>query len=244
MAAPIVLVHGGWLGGWAWDAVAPMLAINGLVVHAPTLIGLGERAAEGTASTNVSDHVDDLLPFIESLGEPITLLGHSYSGAVVTIVADRRPDLIGNLIVLDGFVPKHGERIVDQVDAADAALTARLQAADVGYRPPPDPSRWNITDPGVIEHMRKRLTPQPGGTSLEVLELHGRYEGPATYVSMLKNQKQHFVRTADRLSATPGWTVLEYAGGHLDMLVEPERLADFLSAATRPPHNCAGSTTP
>lgn len=244
MTAPIVLVHGGWLGGWAWDAVAPLLAANGLVVHTPTLIGLGERAAEGTASTNVSDHVDDLLLFVESLGEPVTLLGHSYSGAVVTVLADRRPDLIANLVVLDGFVPRHGERIVDQVDAADAALTARLEAADVGYRPPPDPSRWNVTDPRVVEHMRERLTPQPGGTSLEVLELHGRYEGPATYVSMVKNQKQHFARTADRLRTTPGWSVLEYAGGHLDMLVEPERLADFLGAATWLRVDCEGSAAP
>lgn len=233
MTAPVVLVHGGWLGGWVWDAVVPLLAADGLSVQAPTLIGLGERSEEGTAATNVTDHVNDLLRFVELLGVPVTLVGHSYSGAVVTVLADRRPDLVENLVVLDGFVPQHGERIVDQVDAADAALTAQLQAADIGYRPPPDPSRWDITDLAVIEHMRQRLTPQPGGTSIEVLELDGRYKGPATYVSMVQNQKQHFVQTADRLRATPGWNLLDYEGGHLDMLVEPERLARFLGTVTR-----------
>ena len=229
MTAPVVLVHGGWLGGWAWDAVLPALTADGLDVYAPTLVGLGDRADDGTAATNVSDHVDDLLGVVESLGEPVTLLGHSYSGAVVTVLADRRPELVSHLVVLDGFVPQDGQRIVDQVDASDAALTAELHSAGVDYRPPPDPRRWDVTDAAVIETLRRRLTPQPGGTSIEVLHLSGRYTGPATYVSMVENQKQHFARTADRLRSTPGWTVLDYEGAHLDMLVEPERLADFLS---------------
>jgi pimeloyl-ACP methyl ester carboxylesterase len=35
-----VLVHGGWQGGWAWDAVAARLRAHGHEVLAPTLRGL------------------------------------------------------------------------------------------------------------------------------------------------------------------------------------------------------------
>ena len=44
----IVLVHGGWVGGWVWDGVADELRRMGHEVIAPTLRGLedGDVAAQ------------------------------------------------------------------------------------------------------------------------------------------------------------------------------------------------------
>ena len=42
---PIILVHGAWHGGWVWQRLRPLLEAHGHRVAAPTLTGLGDRAA-------------------------------------------------------------------------------------------------------------------------------------------------------------------------------------------------------
>ncbi len=38
----VVLVHGGWSGGWCWDKVVPLLEEAGHQVEAPNLPGHGD----------------------------------------------------------------------------------------------------------------------------------------------------------------------------------------------------------
>ena len=45
-SAPIVLVPGFWLGGWAWDEVAAALRADGHTVTAVTLPGLESADAD------------------------------------------------------------------------------------------------------------------------------------------------------------------------------------------------------
>jgi hypothetical protein len=40
----VLLVHGGWHGGWCWRRVAPLLLAGGHDVHCPTLTGTGGEA--------------------------------------------------------------------------------------------------------------------------------------------------------------------------------------------------------
>lgn len=51
MVAEYVLIHGAWHGGWCWERVSPLLVAEGQRVHAPTLVGLGDRSAEATRDT-------------------------------------------------------------------------------------------------------------------------------------------------------------------------------------------------
>ncbi|MGH1493791.1 MAG: alpha/beta fold hydrolase [Acidimicrobiales bacterium] len=226
---PVVLIHGGWMGGWAWDALTPHLVAAGHDVHTPTLVGLGDRQAEGGPATTIIDQVDDLALWLKRFERPVTLLGHSYSGMVATMLADRLPEMVARLVILDGFVPLDGEGIADLVDPSEAKETAKAVAAH-GQRPPPDPARWGVSDPATTNMLRARLTPHPGGTTAERVRLSGRYAGPKDYISMTQDQKQHFVRTADRLRDDNSWALHEYDGGHLDMIIAPEHLAQTLVA--------------
>ena len=70
----IVLVHGAFHGGWCWEPLLPELAarrVDAVTVDLP-LTSLDEDAAAVTA---VLDAVDG----------PVTLLGHSYGGAPITV---------------------------------------------------------------------------------------------------------------------------------------------------------------
>src|SRR3954470_23644370 len=97
-----VLVHGGRHGGWCWKKLVPFLRAAGHEVFTPTLTGLGERKHLASPGVNLETHIQDVLGVIEYEGlRDIVLVGHSYSGMVVTGVADTVPDLIARLVYLD-----------------------------------------------------------------------------------------------------------------------------------------------
>ena len=105
----VMLVHGGWHGAWVWARLAPLLAEQGHRVHTPTLTGLGERISEFTPVVGLQTHVDDILNALHALEPgPVTLVGHSYGGSIITAVADRVPDRVAALVYLDAVIPTDG----------------------------------------------------------------------------------------------------------------------------------------
>lgn len=104
-----VLVHGAWLGGWAWKHVTPRLRMAGHEVFAPTLTGLGERVHLAHPGVGLETHIQDVVNVLvfEDL-QQVTLVGHSYGGIVITSVADRTPERLAQLVYLDAFVPEDG----------------------------------------------------------------------------------------------------------------------------------------
>lgn len=108
-----VLVHGAWGGGWAFRTVDSMLTAAGHRVYRPTLTGLGERVHLGTPDVGLGTHVTDIVNVLlfENLRDVI-LVGHSYGGMVVTGVADRAPDRIRHLVLIDALVPEDGESLL------------------------------------------------------------------------------------------------------------------------------------
>src|SRR5689334_14205709 len=59
--ATIVLVHGGWTGGWNWRDVERRLRSAGHEVYTPTLTGLGERVHLATPEVGLDTHVTDIV---------------------------------------------------------------------------------------------------------------------------------------------------------------------------------------
>ena len=63
--APIILVPGFWLGGWAWDEVAGLLRDDGFDVTALTLPGMESKDAD-RSKVGFADHVDAIVKAIEA----------------------------------------------------------------------------------------------------------------------------------------------------------------------------------
>jgi pimeloyl-ACP methyl ester carboxylesterase len=112
--AAVVLVHGAWGCGWAWKRVATLLRAQGLDVFTPTLTGLGERVHLASPDVNLETHIQDILNVLlyEDL-EKVVLVGHSYSGMVITGVLDRVPERLAHVVYLDAEVPGDGESEFD-----------------------------------------------------------------------------------------------------------------------------------
>ena len=113
-APSVVLVHGGFHGGWCWRRVAEPLRALGWRVYTPTLTGLADRAHLLTPKVGLETHVQDILGLIEAEElDDIVLCGHSAAGAVITVVADRVPARIAGLLYLDASLPVAGQSMLD-----------------------------------------------------------------------------------------------------------------------------------
>ena len=156
-AAPIVLVPGFWLGGWAWDDVAAILRADGHDVTAVTLPGL-ESADDDRSKVTLADHVDAVVAAVESKDAPVVLAVHSGAGAPGYAVTDRIPDRIAHMVYVDS-------------GPAKGAMDPSFEAEDL---PLPEWDDLGENLDGISEQQlatfRERAIPQPGAAMRETHE--------------------------------------------------------------------------
>ncbi len=81
-----VLVHGYWLGGDSWDAVARPLREAGHTVLAPTLAA--------SPDTTLGDHLDTLRELVDAADGPVVLVGSSAAAKhVLALSGDQAADI-------------------------------------------------------------------------------------------------------------------------------------------------------
>jgi pimeloyl-ACP methyl ester carboxylesterase len=94
----IVLVHGGFVDGAGWEGVYKILKKDGYnvsVVQNPTI--------------SLKDDVEVTKRVLATQDGPVTLVGHSYGGAVIT-EAGNDPKVAG-LVYITAFAPDRGESV-------------------------------------------------------------------------------------------------------------------------------------
>jgi pimeloyl-ACP methyl ester carboxylesterase len=101
----VVLEAGLNNGAGSWQRVVPLLAPH-VRVAAYDRAGLG-GSAPAPGLVTIDRQVDDLASVITGLAAgPCVLAGHSWGGVLVQLLAFRRPDLVGGLVLVD---PGHEE---------------------------------------------------------------------------------------------------------------------------------------
>src|SRR5262249_25939706 len=109
-----VLIHGAWHGAWCWERVSPHLTAAGHRVIAPDLAGLDGISSRVPGDVSLQDHVDGVVAMLEEHDlRDVVLVGHSYAGLIVRQVADRVPDRVARLILLDAWSAPDGKSIAD-----------------------------------------------------------------------------------------------------------------------------------
>ena len=103
----IVLVHGGWADGSGWNKQIPLLRDAGHKVIAVQL-----------PTQSLSEDVETVKRAIDHIGGPVTLVGHSYGGAVITNAAHSNPNVTG-LVYIAAFAPDEGQALADFVNPAN-----------------------------------------------------------------------------------------------------------------------------
>lgn len=227
-----VLVHGGFHGGWCWKYVAEQLRREGHRVYTPTLTGLGERVHLLSPQVNLTTHIDDVANLIrwEELTD-VVLCGHSYSGMVITAVADRLTPAIGSLVYIEAVIGEDGKSNQDlsveqQPDRPPRALPRGLTmpVGDFGANP------FGVAEKDAA-WVKRRLTPMPVACLNETLRLTGAYRTVPRKLYITGSGAGRFRAISDRLKADPSWRTASLVGGHDLMIAAPGPLSKLLAEA-------------
>lgn len=224
--AEYVLVHGAWHGGWCWQHVARRLREAGHQVFTPTLTGLGERAHLLTPQVGLRTHVEDIVGVLryEDLRRAV-LVGHSYAGLVVREVADRMPDRIARIVLVDGWAGRDGESMDSR--APDWFRSWVDSATDSSVIAAPSASSVGVSDPDDVAWLESRMTPQPRRTFSEPTRLTGAVDALACRaVICAPGGGLPFAEWAQEF----GWDQTKLESGHDAMVTAPAELADILLA--------------
>ncbi len=228
-----VLVHGAWYGGWCWRQLTPWLARAGCEVHTPTLTGLGERAHLGGRETTLHTHVQDVQAVLQMHDlRNVILVGHSYGGMVISLLAERERARIRQLVYLDAFVPEDGKRVVDYLLPLQRREAIVRVGAETGFVPPVPASALGVTDAADLAWIDERVVRQPFATFNEAVRLTAPAGAglPRAYIACALPASGSFGQFAAKVRDDPGWKFMALRTGHNAMVTAPRELASALLA--------------
>ena len=104
LKSPVIMVHGAFCGGWAFDAFRRPFEAAGHVCLAPDLRGHGaDEPTSAVAGVSMADFAEDVAALVRAQPEPPVLIGHSLGGLVAQLAATRAP--VRALILLAPSAP-------------------------------------------------------------------------------------------------------------------------------------------
>jgi pimeloyl-ACP methyl ester carboxylesterase len=231
-ADPFVLVHGACHGGWCWTRVARLLRAAGHDVFSPTLTGFGERAHLLTPDIGPDTLVQDVVAVIEyeELSD-VVLVGHSFGALVALAVAQRVPDRLRRIVLLDGVVVEPGAPGFDVLPPETVReRVAAAEAFNGGLAYPPTPATaFGVTDPDDAAWVDRRLTPMPTRVYAEPFPLRAPLGAglPVTYICCTA-PPYPAIHSGHAIVRREGWEFRELATGHDAMISAPEETAKEL----------------
>jgi pimeloyl-ACP methyl ester carboxylesterase len=224
------LVHGAWHGAWCWERLTPLLQEAGHDVVAMDL-----PSEDGAATFDT--YADVVCAALDGHDVDVVLVGHSYNGNTIPLVAARRP--VRHLVYLCALVPDIGRSVFDQM--SDELKMLNPVAYEQGLSVPDEQLRQVWTDLDLAcamfygdcdEPTTKaaidRLRPQSAYPAILPSSLTEFPAVPTTYVVCSEDQilrpewSRHIAR--QRLGADP----IELPGDHSPFYSRPSVLADLL----------------
>ena len=218
----VVLVHGGFVDGSGWQGVYDQLKKDGhsvAVVQNPTL--------------SLADDVDVTRRAIDAQGAPVTLVGHSYGGVVIT-EAGTHPK-VAALVYIAAFAPDAGESVNTLIaDPPPGAPVPPILPPQDGFLFL-DREKFHASFAGDVSAEEAAFMADsqvPWGVDA----LGGTVSEPA----WRSKPSWYLVATEDRMipppaqrqmSARAGSTVVEVAGSHAIYVSQPAAVADLIKQA-------------
>lgn len=234
-----VLIHGAWHGKWCWDKVVPLLEAEGHEVFALDLPGHGEDKTP-VAEVTLQSYTDRVCEMLDALSEPVTLVGHSLSGTVISQAAEQRPEKIETLVYLSAFLLPSGRSAIEtsQEDKESVILSSvevdeengRIELKDEGIA-----AFYNDCSEEDIERAKRMITAQPlapFGTPVEVTEENfGSVR--RTYIESLNDKAVGPAMQKKLYTELPCEKVVSMETGHMAFAAAPEELTKNLASLAK-----------
>lgn len=240
----LLLVHGSGVdAAFAWQAVVPALSRQFTVY---TMDRRGRGSSRDGRTYSLSAEADDLAAVIKQIGQPVTVVAHSY-GALCAVAAMDRMKNVASLVLYEPALlvqaPGPGwEKVLQELDSALAAQDRQKVAAVFlrdavgvpaqvveGMRGSPSFAKQVETSGTLPREARAVGNFRPSPTVLS------RWKAPTTM--LVGSQTQGFLKNASEYvcGAIPGCRLVTLENqGHMAMAMAPDLfVAKVREAAAR-----------
>lgn len=230
-----VLIAGAWHGAWCWAKVAPLLEALGHRVLTPELPGTGADSTD-PASITLDGWAQFVARIVENDQEPVTLVGHSRGGIVISRAAEFAPENLRRLVYLSAYlIPARGslaetartdvESLVppNMIPAA-GGVTCSLRADVIR------PALFGQCTDEDYQYALARMTPEPLKPLVTKLKLTAERFGRVTraYVECLQDRTVTLAAQRRMQADLPCEQVVAIDSDHSPFLSHPEELALLL----------------
>lgn len=234
---PVVFVHGAGADYTSWDLIRPLLEEQ-VTVYAVERRGRGKSG--DTEPYAIEREFEDVTAVVESIDEPVSLVGSSYGGTCALETA-RRVDELASLVLYEPAFPVEGYALCPEgfLDEYEALLEAgeRERALERLYR------EVGGLSPELVSALRSAPSWQSrvdaAHTVLRELQAETRYEFDAgrfetvTVPTMLLtgSESRQYLKetTAVAADALPNSQIVTLEGlGHVAYATAPEQFVEAL----------------
>ncbi len=158
------------------------------------------------------------------------LVGHSYAGFVISLLAERIRPRIRQLVYLDAFVPEDGKSVLDYIAPPERRAALTKSGVETGYVPAVPLPVLGVVRPQDLVWAQARVVPQPYASFAQAVRLKKPVGNglPRDFIACTHPASGSFGQFAARLRADAEWKVHELATGYNAMIIDPVRLAALL----------------
>lgn len=225
MSKQILLVHGGHTGAWEWNSVITELKSRGVKA---TAIDMPTRQ-RGKTLADDEQAVRNALTKCEG---PVVLVGHSYSGAVIT-AASAGNERVAHLVYAAAVLPEEGQSVASSV-RGELQVEGPISpdSTDDWVAMEPDTARiriYNDATDDQFESVRPQLGHLSSRVLTEVPSGFGWREHPSTYLVCTLDQT--YTPEVQRRFASHTTFSIDIEAGHAPMLTKPVEVADAIVTA-------------
>ncbi len=236
----VILIHGAWQGSWAWARFMPYLQAAGLTAQAIDLPGNGVDGSD-PADVTFEACLQHLYGVVRALGRPVSLVGHSGGGLLVTAFAERWPERVSRMVYVVGMMLPDGTSFADLVTSIiphhpeASGIAPHLEwSADRKVSRVPAAAAIAIFLQDCPESdaaaAAAQLTPQGEGgravTTPATAERYGRI--PRLYVEALNDRSLILPVQRAMQTLAPGALIASLPTGHAPQFSAPARLAEAI----------------
>lgn len=227
-AAPVLLVHGAWGGGWAWGFVQAELEKLGVE---STAIELPSAAS---APSTMADDAAAIRAALEGLGEPAVVVGHSYAGVPVSD-ASAGNGAVKHLVYVCAILPEEGQSTFSLMgeDPSPSTIGEAIVATDDGLSTLDPAGAKRVLFNDVSDEQAAPIIAALGTHRMSVFGEEagglGWKDHPSTYV--LTTQDRVFSPDLQRRMSANATEVVEVDSGHIPLLSRPAELAAAIAKA-------------
>lgn len=237
-----VLVHGAQHGAWCWYKVVPRLEAQG---HDVVTFDLPAHGIDTTPheEATLDGYADRTVAVLDEQERPVTLVGHSNAGAVITRAAEERPAKIETLVYLSAILPRDGTSLLEMgrtEENADSLVGQHMiideerGIADIPEDVVREAFYADCSDADVaLAH--SLLRPEPlGPYTVPIHTSEDRFGSvPKVYIETLEDNALTPAFQAAMYTDRPCQAVYTLETSHSSFLAAPDVLVDHLLAIYR-----------